>query len=130
MNKLRRVLRSIAAAVGGYAVIMLLTTVGFKPLGNIIPFEAPLRIHFLGALVAIVSGLLGGATAAGIAGRAPVAHATAVLLFLFLDTAIVLSRPIQGPLWFDLLGAVTLMLATVAGGVVWKRLMPRAATPA
>lgn len=121
MNRLRLALRSVAAVVGGYAVIMLFTTLGFKPLGVIVPVDAPPLTLFLGALVAIVSGLLGGATAAGVAGRAPVAHATAVLLFLFLDTAIVLSRPSKGPVWFDLLGAATLMLATIAGGVLWKQ---------
>lgn len=130
MHRLRPALRSVAAVAGGYAVIVLFTTLGFKPLGVIIPFEAPLRTHFLGALVAIVSGLLGGATAAGIAGRAPVAHAAAVLLFLFLDTAIVLSRPSKGPLWFHLLGAATLMLATIGGGVVWRWRSRGAAAPA
>lgn len=75
MKRLLLVLRSIAAVAGGYAVIMVCTIVGFKPLGVIVRVDAPLRTQFLGCLVAIVSGLLGGAAAAGIAGRAPVRHA-------------------------------------------------------
>lgn len=127
MKRLLLVLRSIAAVAAGYAVIMACTIVGFKPLGVIVRVDAPLRTQFLGCLVAIVSGLLGGAAAAGIAGRAPVRHATAVLAFLVADTAIVLSRPRQGPLWFDLMGSATLMLATIGGGVVYSWLLRRRA---
>jgi hypothetical protein len=70
-------------------------------------------------LVAIVSGLLGGVTAAFVAGTHPVCHAAAVLIFLALDTAVVLARADADPAWFELAGSATLMLATVGGGVVY-----------
>jgi hypothetical protein len=121
-------LRSLASVLLGYVVIVVCTIVGFKPLGGIVHLNAPLRIQVVGALVAILSGLLGGATASLVAGRYPVWHAAAVLLFLLVDTGVVLSRGSSDPLWFDLLGSATLMLATVSGGVLY-RLAIRRRTP-
>lgn len=117
--KLLRILRSLASILLGYIVIVVCTTAGFKPLGGIIHVHAPLPIQVTGALVAIVCGLLGGATAAFVAGRYPVWHASGVLLFLFFDTAVVFSRGSADPVWFDLAGSATLMLATVSGGVLY-----------
>jgi hypothetical protein len=122
--KLLKLLRSIAGVLLGYFVIVLCTIAGFKPLGGIVHLHAPLRIQVAGVLVAIVSGLLGGVTASFVAGRHPVRHAAAVLIFLIIDTAVVLSRSRTDPVWFDLLGSATLMLATVSGGMLY-RLMTR-----
>ena len=127
--KLLKFLRSVLSAVFGYAVIVLCTVVGFRPLGGIIHLHAPLRTQAAGALVAILSGLLGGLTAAFIAGRYPVRHAAAVLIFLCIDTGVVLSRPSPDPLWFDLAGAATLMLATVCGGALYSHLKSRLRNP-
>lgn len=128
--KLLKFLRSVASVVLGYTVIVLCTVVGFRPLGGIIHLDAPLGTQAAGALVAIVSGLLGGLTAAFIAGRYPRRHAAAVLIFLCIDTGVVLSRPTPDPLWFDLVGAATLMLATVCGGVLYNHLTNRLRNPA
>jgi hypothetical protein len=127
--KLLKFLRSVLSAVFGYAVIVLCTVVGFRPLGGIIHLHSPLRTQAAGALVAILSGLLGGLTAAFIAGRYPVRHAAAVLIFLCIDTGVVLSRPTPDPLWFDLAGAATLMLATVCGGALYSHLTNRVRNP-
>jgi hypothetical protein len=117
--KVLKLLRSLSGALLGYIVIVLCTIAGFKPLGGIIHLHAPLRIQAAGTLVAVVSGLLGGATAALVAGRHPVRHAAGVLIFLSIDTAVVLSRGSPDPVWFDLAGSATLMLATVSGGVLY-----------
>jgi hypothetical protein len=116
---LLKLFRSFAGVLLGYFVIVLCTIAGFKPLGGIVHLHAPLRVQAAGALVAIVSGLLGGVTASLVAGRHPVRHAGAVLIFLFIDTAVVLSRGSTDPVWFDLLGSATLMLATISGGVLY-----------
>jgi hypothetical protein len=116
---LLKIFRSLASVLLGYIVIVVCTIVGFKPLGTIVHLQAPLRIQAAGALVAILSGLMGGVTASFVAGRHPVQHATGVLVFLFIDTAVVLSRGSTDPLWFDLSGSATLMLATVSGGVLY-----------
>ena len=117
---LLKLLRSLAGVLLGYFVIVLCTIAGFKPLGGIVHLHAPLRIQVAGVLVAIVSGLLGGVTASFVAGRHPVRHAAAVLIFLIIDTAVVLSRGRTDPVWFDLLGSATLMLATVSGGMLYR----------
>jgi len=106
--------------LAGYAVIAVLTSLGFAPLGGIVHVDADARIQALGALVAVGAGLFGGASAALIAGSKPVLHASAVLVFLMIDTAVVLSRPSADPLWFDLAGSATLMLSTLAGGILVK----------
>lgn len=116
---LLRILRSFASILLGYIVIVVCTTAGFKPLGGIVHLHAPLSIQAAGVLVAISSGLLGGVTASFVAGRYPVRHAAGILVFLFIDTAVVLSRGSTDPVWFDLSGSATLMLATVAGGVLY-----------
>ena len=127
--KLLKFLRSIVSVVLGYTVIVLCTIVGFRPLGGIIHLHAPPRTQAAGALVAIIAGLLGGLTAAFVAGRYPVRHAVAVLIFLWIDTGVVLSRPSPDPLWFDLAGAATLMLATVCGGALYSQLISRLRSP-
>jgi hypothetical protein len=116
---LLKILRSLASILFGYIVIVVCTIVGFKPLGGIVHLQAPLHIQAAGALVAIVSGLMGGVAAALVGGRHPVRHAAGVLIFLCVDTAVVLSRGSTDPVWFDLSGSATLMLATVSGGVLY-----------
>ncbi len=112
--------RSAASVLLGYLVIVVCTTIGFRPLGGIVHRDAPLTLQAAGALVAVVSGLLGGVMAALVAGHHPVRHAAAVLLLLTIDTAVVLSRGDRDPVWFELAGSATLMLATVGGGVVYS----------
>jgi hypothetical protein len=114
-----KILRSFASVLLGYIVIVICTIAGFSPLGGIVHLQAPLHIQAAGALVAILSGLMGGVTASFVAGSHPVRHAAGVLVFLLIDTAIVLSRGSADPVWFDLSGSATLMLATVSGGVFY-----------
>ena len=120
-----KLFRSLASVLLGYFVIVLCTIAGFKPLGGIVHLHAPLRIQLAGVLVAIVSGVLGGVTASVVAGRHPVRHSAAVLIFLFIDTAVVLSRGRTDPVWFDLSGSATLMLATVSGGMLYLQIILR-----
>ena len=119
--------RSILAVVLGYLVIAVCTNFGFKPLGGIVHLDAPLAVHVAGTLVAVLSGLFGGATAAAVAGKMPVRHAVAVLLFLIADTAFVVSQRGPDPLWFELGGSLVLMAATVAGGFAFALLQRRPA---
>jgi hypothetical protein len=112
------VLRAIAAGVLGYAVIVALTTLGFVHwLGDADLYGGGWALQVKGTLVAVVAGLAGGALAAVIGGRRPLLHAAAVLPFLVIDTAYVLFVfPRTAPVWFELVGSLTLMVATVAGG--------------
>ena len=122
-------LRSGASVLVGYFVIVVCTSIGFKPLGGIVHVHAPLGIQAAGALVTVVSGLLGGVSAALVASRHPVRHAAAVLIFLAIDTAVVLSRRDADPVWFELSGSATLMLATVGGGLLYRAATQRHRPP-
>ena len=116
-------LRSLGAALGGYAAIIVATTLGFTPLGGIIHLSAPLRVHALATVVAIVSGILGGMVAGWIGGRFPVRHALGAAACVVIESSLIIGlRRGTDPLWFEVLGAATLVLATVSGGYLWGSL--------
>ena len=118
-----RALRSIGAVTAGYAVIALCTTLGFEVLlGGIGYYKSSAGVLLAGGVVAILSGLAGGLTAAWLGGRARVWHAAGTLVWLSIDTAVVLSRGGQDPVWFDLGGSLTLMASAVAGGLLYRSL--------
>jgi hypothetical protein len=118
-----RALRSLGAVTAGYAVIVVCTTLGFEVLlGGIDYDESSAGKLLAGGFVAVASGLLGGLTAAWLGGRARVWHAAGILVWLAMDTAVVLSRGGKSPLWFELGGSLTLMGATVAGGLLFRML--------
>jgi hypothetical protein len=122
------VLRSLGAALAGYVAIVLATSAGFAPLGGLIHLSAPPRVQLLATAVAVGAGLLGGAVAAWIGGRSPVAHALGAAVFVAVESTYVIGfRPSADPLWFDVTGAATLLVSTVAGGYLWQRVAPRRA---
>ncbi len=134
VTKAVAVLRSVAAPIAGYAVIAVGTTISFQLAGGI-NLRSPLPNFVLGTMGICASGLLGGMTAGLVGGRKPVWHATSVLIFLMIDSVTVLflrKRHRLDPLWFGIMSAAGLMLATMAGGVVLKVLQrnrpPRAAS--
>lgn len=119
--------RFVAAGVFGYAIVAVLTSLGFNVwLDGADLYRGGPALQIQGTLVALVSGLAGGAIAGSIGrlGRTdadgrprPALHALAVLPLLVVDTAYVLFV-FEGtaPWWFDLAGSLVLMAATVAGG--------------
>ena len=123
----KTILRFIAAGVFGYAVVTTLTSLGFNVwLDGADLYRGGPILQIQGTLVALVSGLAGGAIAGSVGriGRSepddrprPVLHALAVLPLLIVDTAYVLFV-FEGtaPWWFDLGGSLVLITATVAGG--------------
>jgi hypothetical protein len=117
-------IRAALAAVAGYAAIVLLTTLGFNVwLGGANLYDGGPRLQAQGALVAVVSGLAGGALAAAIGRRRPLVHAAAVLIFLLADSAYVLFvLPLRAPWWFEAAGSLTLMASTLLGGWLQARL--------
>jgi hypothetical protein len=118
MSRMSRILRSIAAPIAGYAVIVPGTTLAFRYAHGINLESPPLNL-IGGTLGILFAGLLGGYVAAWVGGRKPIAHATSVLIFLLVDsTTVLFFRRRRDPLWFGLVTALGLMAATVAGGVV------------
>lgn len=115
----KSVLRLILAGTLGYALIVALTTLGFGWIKGGGSFGGDWRLMAQGGAVALVSGLAGGALAGLLGGRHPLRHALAVLPWLLVDSTYVLFFfPRKDPLWFDLLGALGLMAATIAGGAL------------
>jgi hypothetical protein len=116
--------RWVLAAVLGYAVIVLLTTLGLEVWLEGAPlWGAEPAILVQGVAVSVVAGLAGGWLAAWVGGRRPLLHAASVLLFLALDGGYVLFvLPLRAPWWFELGGLLTLMAATLAGGslAAWR----------
>jgi len=119
MARWKQVLREALAAVVGYAVIVALTTLGLEVwMEGVELWGAGLATQLQATFVAVVSGLAGGAVAALVGGR-PLRDAALVLIFLVLDTAyVVLVFESPAPTWFRLMGSVTLMAATLAGGLL------------
>ena len=120
MTRTAAVLRGIAAPILGYVVIAIGTTISFRLAGGI-NLRSPLPNFILGTLGIFASGILGGVTAGVVGGRKAVWHATSVLIFLMMDSVTVLffrKKQRLDPLWFGIMSASGLMLATVIGGLV------------
>lgn len=116
MSKTTRIIRSIAAPIAGYAVIVVGTTTSFR-LAHGINLQSPLSHLIFGTMGVLASGIAGGWVAAWVGGRRPVAHAVSVLIFLLIDsTTVLFFRQRHDPLWFGVMSALGLMAATVAGG--------------
>lgn len=119
-----RVVRSLAAVIAGYVVIVAGTVLTFETMLGGIGYtkSSPIEIA-LATLGALLSGLAGGMTAAWLAGRRPFLHAVGLLVPLSLDTAYVIFSGISSdPVWFDLGGSATLVVGALLGGYVVESL--------
>lgn len=122
-KKIVAALRSVGAVVTGYLVIALGTTLTLEAwLGGVSYRGSSTAVLALAALGGVVSGVCGGYAAAWLAGRRPLLHACGVLVPLALDTTWVVTSGVSSdPVWFDLTGGASLMLAAVVGGLVRSR---------
>ncbi len=118
MQHLLRWSRSLAAVVIGYAVIVALTTLVFREFDGLEYHRSSAGKLILGGAFIAAAGFVGGYVAAWLAGRAPFAHGAAVVIFLIVDTSVVIWRGPRDPLWFTLLSAFGLMAPTVFGGAM------------
>lgn len=117
------VLRRIGAGLLGFIVIEVATTVGFTPLGGIIMVTAPMRIQILATLVAIVSGLLGGMAASLAGGGASLLPVSISAGIIAIESTYILAfKRGANPLWYEFFGAATLLGATIAGGLLIRRI--------
>ena len=119
-NRVLRAARSLAAVVAGYAVIVAGTTLAFEVwLGGIGYYKSSTPVLAVASLAAFASGSAGGYVAAWLGGRPHLLHAAGVLLPLIIDTTYVVTSGVSSdPLWYDLVGALTLMAAAITGGYV------------
>ena len=116
--EVRTILRSIAALLAGYAVVVVVTSVAFPlVLGHPLVRKDDPREVLLGTIIAVIAGLAGGwvATLAGV--LRPVANATLVTIPIALETTLVLwLRTPRDEIVFSAAGAIILMGSAVAAG--------------
>ena len=118
---MRVVIRSLAAIVGGYGAIMVITVYGFRVLEKASGFRdwwgTPPPVLLAATLVTVIAGLAGGSVAGQVGAFRPVANAALVLIPVTADsTWVFLYYRGSSPKWFEVLGALTLMACTIAGG--------------
>ncbi len=119
-----RVLRTILAIVVGYAVmVILITLVQETWLGGVSYRESPRSVLALAGFFTFLSAGIGGLVAAWIGGRQYLAHGLAVAAGVVVETTVLLSTGgLSGPLWFDLLAALSLIIGILLGAVLFSRL--------
>ena len=108
-------LRSVVAVVGGYLIVAAGTILTFNILVGQLTVDSNPRQMILGTIGAALSGFAGGLVAGIVAPRFPFAHVAGVLIFLIIDTALVVAKG-PGPLWFDLAGSSVLAITVLIGG--------------
>ena len=109
----------------GYLVIALGQVLVLEVLlGGDVHVDTSPSVLLTATLGSIMSGLVGGSCAAWWGGKLPMRHVAAVIAFLAVDTVSIIAGREAGadPVWFDLGGSLTLILATVAGGWLQVRL--------
>jgi hypothetical protein len=122
MQRSLRILWRIGAGLVGFVVVEAATTIGFTPLGGIIQVTMPLRIHVLATLVAILSGLVGGAAATLAGGGVSLLPVGITAGIIAVESTFIIGwRRGANPVWFEFFGAATLIGATVAGGILVHR---------
>jgi hypothetical protein len=116
-----RIIRGAAAMIVGYGVIVVLTCLGFNGvLGSRPLYGGSVAVLVTGMLVAVIAGLAGGYTAGFIGPARGLLNASLVLIPLVGDTIFVLFffKRSNAAFWFDAFAAATLMVCTLAGGLL------------
>jgi hypothetical protein len=120
---MRVLLRSLAAIAGGYGAITVLTIHGFRVLEKMSGFRdwygTPPPVLLAATFVTVIAGLAGGSIAGQVGAFRPIANAALVLLPIIADsTWVFLYYKGSSPKWFEVIGALTLMACTIAGGAL------------
>lgn len=111
--------RGFIGFLAGYAVVVLITTVGFGALDDHRPYhKAGPAILAAAVGVAVSAGFLGGALGTILSGRRWVGAAIALPLIVESTWLIFIrAHPADFSMWFEIVGASTLIACTIAGGV-------------
>ena len=122
MSKILRIIRSIAAVLGGYFVFVAATLAFFKGVNQPPHEAAPVQIMLGSIVVGVAAAFLGGYLAALLAGNRPVGHGAAVSLVLALGAAISLASTLgHGAVWSQISALALMVPSAVAGGWVRSR---------
>ena len=126
---MKNLLRTVAGVVCGYVLMVaLITLVQEVWFGGIGWGQTPLGALIIAGFFTCVAAALGAVAATAIArltGR--VAAVIMACLVVLETTALIVTGEVAGPLWFDLLGAVSLIVAIALGAELFLRLTGSAA---
>ena len=80
----------------------------------------------IASVAAVVVGFCGGFVSAWVGGRPRLLHAAGLLIPLAIDTTFVVTSGVSSdPLWYDLVGSLTLVVAALAGGYLCQLIARR-----
>ncbi len=127
MKGLLTAARSALAVVVGYAVMVVLITLVQEVLfGGVSFYRSSLSELAVAGLLTTLSAVAGGFVAAALAGRAPLGHGLAMSVLVAIEmTALLSTGKLEGPLWFDLAAAASLVVGILAGALAWSLLRSR-----
>ncbi len=117
-----RYIRSIGAVVFGYMLFAFSTLAFFKLTGLAPHSEAAIAPMASSIAVGVISALLGGYSAAWLAGRRPLAHGIAVALLLATGAAVSLFSTIgHGAIWSQAAALLLMAPSAAFGGLIRAR---------
>jgi hypothetical protein len=110
--------RAVGGFLVGYVSVVLLTTFGFNVLlaGHHPIANGGILVILAGTMVAIVSGATGGAVATRIGGSRWAGMLVALPLVIESTWLLFFRHRAASSSWFDRMGALTLVTATLLGG--------------
>ena len=116
-------LRCLGAGLVGFVAISLGTALVLEVwFPNVTFHGSSITVLVVSGLANFVVGIAGGAVAAALGGRWPLASAAVIGGFVTLDTiAILRSNRFNDPAWFTLLAGVGLLTAALLGGWLVRR---------
>lgn len=121
---MKQALRTAAAVVTGYAVmVVLITLVQETWFGGVGWGTTPLGILAVAGFFTAISAAVGAVTATAIArpsGRIPAIVMSCLVVIE--TTALFLTGKVSGPVWFDVLAAASLIVAILVGAELFLRL--------
>ena len=130
MNTLVRVLRSLAAIMVGYfLMVVLITLVQVSWFGWVSLQRSSLGVLLVAGGLTFVAAALGGFVAGVIAGKNPLAHGLIMSGVVVAETTtLIVKNRVEGPLWFDLTAAGSLIVGIMLGAMLdgfrrglWRR---------
>ncbi len=129
---IRRVLVFLLALLAGYAaMVVLITVVQEAMFGGISYHTTPLPQLLVAGALTTASAVAGGAVAARIFGKPWFPPALVMCGLVVLETSyMTLSNRLEGPLWFDLMAAGSLLFGICVGAYAVQRLQQSAAASA
>jgi hypothetical protein len=115
--------RSVVAVLCGYAVLVLLATLVQEFwLGGVSYRNSSLSTLALAGVFTPLSAVIAGFVTAAIARRRLLAHALPLCWAITVETTFLYrTGRVDGPLWFEMLAAASLIVGVLAGVWIWRR---------